>query len=45
MRMWLESHVAVAVPGSYSYNLTPGLETSKCYGCGPERPKKKRHHP
>ena len=31
----LESHVAVAVAGSYSSNLTPSLEISICHGCNP----------
>ena len=34
--------VAVAVAGSCSSNLTPGLGTSICYGCGSK--KKKRYY-
>ena len=39
--MWLGSHVAVAVAGSYSCDLTPSLGTSICCGCGPKKKKKK----
>ena len=38
--MWLGSGVAVA--GSCSSNLTPGLGTSMCHGRGPKEKKKKK---
>ena len=38
-QMWLGSWVAVAVAytGSCSFDLTPSLGTSMCYGCGPKK--------
>ena len=44
-KMWLRSHVAVAVAGSFSSNLTPSLGTSVCLGCGPKKRKKNNHMP
>ena len=45
LQMWLGSHMAVAVAGSCSSDLTPSLGTSICHRCCPkkkERKKKKR---
>ena len=39
---WLESHVAVAVAGSCSSNLTPGLGTSICHRHDPKKKKEKK---
>ena len=44
LQTWLRSRVAVAMAGSYSSDLTPGLETSICRRCSPKKippPKKK----
>ena len=44
--MQLEASFAVAVAmewaGGYSSNLTPGLGTHICRGCGPKKKKKKK---
>ena len=42
MRLRSGIAVAMAVAGSYSSDLTSGLETSMCHGCGPEKKEKKR---
>ena len=37
LQTWLRSRVAVAMAGSYSSDLTPGLETSICRRCSPKK--------
>ena len=40
LTQWVgESHVAVAVAGSCSFNSTPSLGTSICHGCSPKKQK------
>ena len=42
LQIWLESHVVVAVAGSYSSSWTPSLETPTCCRCGPKKREKKK---
>ena len=34
---WIRTAAAVVQAGSHSYDPTPGLGTSLCRGCGPEK--------